>query len=59
MLSKKKESEDLDEKGSNPLVQLTKIDPEEIPDVPQNKFLERNVEKTDNGEETRNKERYR
>ena len=41
------------------MVQLTKIDPEEIPDVPQNKFLERNVEKTDNGEESRNKERYR
>ena len=41
------------------MVQLTKIDPEEIPDVPQNKFLERNVEKTDNVEENKNKERYR
>ena len=39
-----KEEGELDEGDHHPLVQLTSIDPDSIPDVPSNRFLDRNPE---------------
>jgi len=39
--AKEKEDGEIDEGESHPLVQLTSIDPDSIPDVPSNRFLDR------------------
>ena len=48
-LKAEKEEGELDEGEHHPLVQLTSIDPDSIPDVPSNRFLDRNPDqKTEN-----------
>ena len=48
-LKAEKEEGELDEGEHHPLVQLTSIDPDSIPDVPSNRFLDRNPnQKTEN-----------
>jgi len=42
MKKKNKEMEEGEIEDSHPLVQLTNIDPSEIPDIPNNRFLDRN-----------------
>ncbi|CAB4063773.1 PPIG [Lepeophtheirus salmonis] len=45
---KKKEEGEIDDDGiENPMVQITEIDPDEIPDVPSNRFLDREPPKKD------------
>ncbi|XP_040566202.1 LOW QUALITY PROTEIN: peptidyl-prolyl cis-trans isomerase G [Lepeophtheirus salmonis] len=57
---KKKEEGEIDDDGiENPMVQITEIDPDEIPDVPSNRFLDREPPKKDKEEDRKRSAKHK